>query len=132
MESILGNSTRRPDITFYRNGRIDITSRITKLMNLREGDVIDIGIEKGEFILYCLRKAEDVKGRHEAQCYSSHKGRRHPSRNLRAYSKRLAARILDIARAGDIARIWAGETVEVEDHGTAVIIIPASYNIIKQ
>lgn len=132
MESILGNSTRRPDITFYRNGRIDITSRITKLMNLREGDVIDIGIERGEFILYRLRKAEDAKGRHEAQCYSSHKGRRHPSRNLRAYSKRLAERILNIIKAGDIARIWAGEAVEVEDYGTAVIIIPASYNIIKQ
>lgn len=132
METVLGNSTRRPDITFYRNGRIDITSRVTKIMNLREGDVIDIGMERGEFILYRLRKAEEAKGRHEAQCYSSHKGRRHPSRNLRAYSKRLAEHILDIVNAGNIARIWAGETVELEGHGTAIIIIPASYTIIKQ
>ena len=132
MESLLGNTTRRSDITFYRSGRIDITSRIAKLIGLREGDVIDIGYENGEYYLYRLHKAGEAIGRHEAQCISTHKGRLHPSRNLRAFSKRLTDCILSIAKAGDIARVWCGNAVELNGHGTAVIIIPASYNIIKQ
>ena len=132
MESLLGHSTRRSDVTFYRSGRIDITARIAKLIGLRAGDVIDIGYEKGEYYLYRLYKAEDAIGRHEAQCISTHKGRLHPSRNLRAFSKHLTNCILSIAKADDIARVWCGNAVELDGHGTAVIIIPASHNIIKQ
>lgn len=129
MESLLGNRTRRPDITFYRNGRIDITARITKILGLRAGDVIDIAYDSGEFYLYRLRKADDVVGRHEAQCCSSHKGRLHPSRNLRAYSKRICDAILKVARAEDMARVIAGEVCTFDRIGTAVTIIPASNNI---
>lgn len=132
MESILGNRTRRPDITFYRSGRIDITARIANIIGLRAGDVIDIGRENGEYLLYCLHKAENTIGRHEAQCISTHKGRLHPSRNLRAFSKRLTDRILSITTKGDMARVWCGATVNLNDHGTAVIIIIPSHNLIKQ
>ena len=132
MESLLGHNTRRPDITFYRNGRIDITARIANIIGLRAGDVIDIGRERGELYLYRLHKYETLIGRHEAQCMSTHKGRLHPSRNLRAFSKRLTDCILNMTTKGEIARIWCGSTTTFDNGETAVIIIIPSYNIIKQ
>lgn len=131
MQSLLGNRSRRADITFYRNGRIDITSRIAKQIGLRDGDVIDIGFENGEFYLYCAAKADALVGRHEAQCHSTHKGRLHPSNNLRAHSKRITDAMLKVCKAGECARIWAGEFCELGRLGKAVIIIPASNSLIN-
>ena len=34
--------TRRPDITFCRNGRISITARVVRLLSLQPGDSINI------------------------------------------------------------------------------------------
>lgn len=131
MKSLLGNRTRRADITFYKSGRIDITSRIAKQIGLRDGDVIDIGYENGEYFLYCAAKAENLIGRHEAQCHSTHKGRLHPSNNLRANSKRITDVMLRVARATECARIWAGEYCELDQIGKSVIIIPASNNLLN-
>ncbi|MCQ2166391.1 MAG: hypothetical protein MJY49_03030 [Bacteroidales bacterium] len=132
MESLLGHNTRRPDITFYRSGRIDITARIANIIGLRDGDVIDIGREDGEYYLYRLHKAGQTIGRHEAQCMSTHKGRLHPSRNLRAFSKRLTDCILSMTTKGDTARVWCGGTTKFDNGETAVIIIIPSFNLIKQ
>lgn len=131
MESILGNRTRRADITFYRDGKIDITSRLTKMLDLGEGDVIDIAFDSGEYYLYRMRRSEDLVGRHEAQCHCTHRGRLHPSRNLRAHSKRICTAMLKAAGATDRARVWAGELCNFDKLGRAVVIIPASNNFFK-
>lgn len=131
MESLLGNRTRRADITFYRNGKIDITSRLTKMLELGEGDVIDIAFDSGEYYLYRMRKAENLVGRHEAQCHGTHKGRLHPTRNMRAYSKKICSAILKASGATDKARVWAGELCTFDTIGKAVVIIPASNNFFK-
>ena len=47
MKSILGN-TRKADITFHDNGRINISARVSKLLELSHGDVIDIMDGQGE------------------------------------------------------------------------------------
>ena len=54
VEKFLGEKTRRPDITFYRNGRIDITASVAERLSLRAGDVIDIARGKEEYYLYVL------------------------------------------------------------------------------
>ena len=41
MESLLGN-TRKHDLSFFRDGHIDITARVAKCINIEEGDIIDI------------------------------------------------------------------------------------------
>ena len=43
--------TRRPDITFCRNGRISITARVVRLLSLQPGDSINIAFH------YCPRKS---------------------------------------------------------------------------
>ncbi len=131
MESLLGNRTRRADITFHSNGKIDITSRLTKMLGLCDGDVIDIAFDRGEYYIYRMREAKDLVGRHEAQCHGTHRGRLHPTRSLRAYSKRICTAILKASNATDKARIWAGELCEIDKLGKAVVIIPASNNFFK-
>lgn len=117
METILGN-TRKPDVTFYKNGRIDLTSRIAKMLNLDNGDVVDIALCNGEYMLYVrLRNAQAV-GNHEARCYASKRN----SHNFRAYSKKLCDAILAVCKANK-AQLASGVAVEVDSLGVAIPLI---------
>lgn len=118
MAGILGN-TRRPDVTFYRNGRIDITSRVAKLLDLRNGDVVDIDRMCGEWRLFIRHRNDNIIGAHEARCYPSKKN----SRNYRAYSKRLCDAILTEVGAAKIVRLAAGECVNFSFYSKAIPLI---------
>lgn len=127
VEKFLGERTRRPDITFYRNGRIDITASVAERLSLRAGDVIDIARGKEEYYLYVrLRRADGAVGRHEAQCYPSKSG----TRNFRAYSKKICSSILGIS-GGNTARIMAGGDIESDNLGKTVVLIP-QFNLDRQ
>lgn len=89
MISIIGNS-RRPDIVFYRDGRIDIMAYVSRILSLHDGDIIDICVEGIERMLYVKQKYNELRGRHEAQCHPTKPG----SRNFRCYSKKLASFII--------------------------------------
>lgn len=65
--------TRRPDITFYPSGRILITARLAKLLEISPGDSINIALENREFLLHVIPKG---LGRRSAACYLSKKGGR--------------------------------------------------------
>ena len=118
MAGILGN-TRRPDVTFYRSGRIDITSRVAKLLDLHDGDVVDIDKHSGEWLLFVRHRNDKLIGAHEARCYASKKN----SRNYRAYSKRLCDAVLTEVGVTEIARLAAGESVDFSYYGVAVPLI---------
>ena len=66
MDSVLQN-TRRHDIAFHRDGRIDITASVSKALGLACGDVIDIAYDKTGCYLYV--KFHRAYGRHEAMVY---------------------------------------------------------------
>ena len=51
IQSLLEKS-RKADISFHRNGKIDITARVARLLSLRRGDVIDVGVDNTECFLY--------------------------------------------------------------------------------
>lgn len=111
MTSILGN-TRRADITFHPRGNIDITARVSKLLGLAVGDVIDICIEAGEFYLYVKHRAESAAGRHEATLYpTSRKVKR--CNNLRCHSRRLCKAMQEACNATGILRLPVGELVNL-------------------
>lgn len=82
--------TRRPDISFSRNGTIRITARLVRVLALRPGDAINIAISDGEYLLYAIHFTNNI-GRHEAQCYPTKKG----SDNYCANSVRLCRSLLD-------------------------------------
>ena len=120
MHSIL-NITRRPDVTFYPNGRIDITSRIAKVLNLCEGDVIDIAVNGYEYQLYVKHKANSYVGSHEATVKPSKSG----SHNFRCYSKRLT-HVMMLTQGNDfygILRVPAGECMTFNNYGCMVSLI---------
>ncbi|WP_301747130.1 AbrB/MazE/SpoVT family DNA-binding domain-containing protein [uncultured Duncaniella sp.] len=83
METLL-NHTRRPDITFCRNGRIFISARVARLLDISPGDSINISVTDGEFLLFAMRHPFGL-GRHIARCYPTKKH----SRNLSANSVEL-------------------------------------------
>lgn len=83
--------TRRPDITFARNGRISITAKVVHQLSLQPGDSINVAFRNGEYYLFAARHANAV-GRHIAQCYPTKKG----SRNFCANSVDLSRLMLDL------------------------------------
>lgn len=116
-QSILGN-TRRSDISFSPNGKIDISSRIVKALGMEKGDVIDIMVDGREYYLYVSIHASVVFGRHEAQCYPTQRGSRH----FRAYCRRLCTAILQAAGVSGVACFAAGEVVEISGRKAIPII----------
>lgn len=118
MKSILGN-TRKSDITFYDNGRIDISARVSKMLSLQKGNVIDVLEDDGELYLY-VRFHEHVVGRHEAACFSTHSGSRH----FRAWSQKLSRYVI---RAGGSSlnkvALGVGSPVQLPNVGIALPII---------
>lgn len=120
MTSLL-NRTRRPDITFYRDGHIDITARISKLLGLQRGDIIDICHEQNEYLLFIRAKKQYVVGRHVAVCYPTKTGN-----NFRAHSKTLCNAIMQVANCTaetTAVRIAAGEPVTIHGNTTALPLI---------
>ncbi len=128
MQSLLGNTSRKPDISFYSSGRIDITSHLSKRLDLEAGDVIDIYFDGMEYYLYVMAKKSTIVGRHEAVCRATNPECRN-CRNLRAYSRRLCERIIRAADRTDCARIYAGGDAALSGGRKAVIIIPRTANI---
>ncbi len=127
MESILGNRSRRPDIRFCSDGRIDISSRVVRALGIQEGDVIDILHDRDEYYLYVRLKAEQTVGRHEARCVKTNPSIRRPH-YFRAYSRTLCGAVLKAAGATDRASLFAGNTCEVNQR-KAIIIIPHSNSL---
>lgn len=123
MQGILSN-TRKADITFHGNGRIDITSAVSVSLGLAVGDVINICTDKhGQHFLVVEHKACRIAGRHQAKVYATKRGKRH-SRNLRAYSVRLCRAMMKLHGDGnnDVAFAVA-EPLPNEIYGLALPMI---------
>lgn len=102
-------NTRKPDITFNRNGRILITARIVRMLSIAPGDTINIAVHNDEYLLYANH---NTFGRHEACCYPT----KHGSHNFCANSVKLARAIL--ATCGiteDRAAFMIGEQITIQD-----------------
>lgn len=110
---------RRPDISFSRKrGTIRITARVARVLALRPGDVINIAVSNGEYLLYALHIANGI-GRHEAQCYPTKKG----SGNYCANSVRLCRSLLDsVGSSAEKVAFMVGQSFE-SDNITYIPII---------
>lgn len=112
--------TRRPDITFCRNGRISITARVARMLSLHPGDSINIAFHLGECYLLSVRHPNAV-GQHIAQCHRTKKG----SNNYSASSVQLARLMLD--KCG-ITKDKASFAVGLpEDNNYGETIVPIIY-----
>ena len=125
MKSLLGRNSRRPDVSFFANGRIDITSRLARAIGLAAGDVIDMAYDGGEFYMFVRLKANACTGRHEAQCWPTKKG----SHNFRAHSKRLCQAVMKFSNAEQVARLSMGDRALLFAKTTPAVIIIARNNL---
>lgn len=125
MKSLLGSYSRKPDVSFYKNGRIDITARVARAIGIADGDVLDVAYDGGEFYMFVRAKAGECVGRHEAQCWPTKKG----SHNYRAHSKRLCTAIMKLSNAQDVARLPTGERALIFDKTTPAVILIARNNL---
>ncbi len=118
MKSIL-KDTRKPDIIFdTRTGQINICEYLSSLLGLRDGDVIDILEDNGEY--YIAVKFIQPIGRHEATCHCANKSGSY----LRCYSKKLTQKMADICNvATEKFSLFVGEQKEQLGYGTIVPLI---------
>ena len=117
MQSILGNS-RKADVTFHASGRICISARVSKLLSLAHGDVVDIMEGTGETYLYVKHRAP-VVGKHEGMVFRSNKNGSH----CIASSIKLSRYILQRCSVSDKVRLCCGSPVTLAHYGTALPII---------
>ena len=126
--------TRCGDITFHANGRIDITAHVTRLLDLRPGDVVGIATDDGcpaEHYLYVARRAADLLGRHACACQPA-KGN---GRYLRVHNKLLAQQMLNVCHVSPMSgdchaphlTLFVGEAVTLPGLGLALPLITARY-----
>lgn len=113
MPSVLGN-TRKPDVFFRKDGRIDITASASRLLNLEAGDCINIWSDESGLYLYATKPV----GQHRAVCRLVNKG----SRYLRASCKDLTDFVNSIT-GGKESHIPVGEPVCISAVGIALPLI---------
>lgn len=113
--------TRRPDISFNRDGTIRITARVARTLCLCPGDSINIAVSGGEYLLHAIHHSTDF-GRHVAQCFPSKRG----SNNLCARSVALCRSLFDMAGiTTNRASFIVGE--KIERAGTIYVPIITRY-----
>ena len=109
MHSIL-DKLRRPDVVFYRaGGRINISSRIVRLLGIHPGDSIDILTDDCEYYLYVAHRADDT-GAFRATCKPVNSGNR---RSMYTNSSAIANTILDACKCTVKVAVCAGAPLEV-------------------
>lgn len=123
MKTLLG-ITRKPDLVVHRDGMIEIKSRLVKQLAMREGDIIDVMVDKGEFYLFVRIHNDDVVGNHCGRVRSSNKYK-YFSHNFRAQSRKLADAIIEAAgwTEDKPLRLAAGECEAFDEIGLAAPLI---------
>lgn len=123
---------RKHDISFYKNGRIDITAGIAKQLGLQRGDMIDISTGGWKCYLYVKKRAEQVQGRNEAIVSPTNKGK---TNNFRTYSKTLTDFIFqeceswqNVPNKSDVLRLFARKPVSTE-YGVSIPLVTHHHDI---
>lgn len=116
---LLENS-RKTDITFWKSGRIEISSWVARAIGLQNGDVIDIFFDdnEGEYYLYVKLRAPLI-GRHVGVAFKSNRSGNH----FRVYSKKIAEFFLSECKANFCVKLAVGQLCELPNYGKAIPII---------
>lgn len=114
---------RNPDIKFFKDGKIYITSRVSKSIGLESGDAIDVVFDKGKYYLYVSRK-KAPQG-YVARCYKT----KATGRFMRCNSKEISAGILKAAQATEKAFLLVGRAELLPEAGRFGVTINVNNNL---
>lgn len=107
MEKLI-STTRRPDITFYASGMINITTRVANILCLTSESCVNIAKEKGEYLLFA-EHYDGMIGSHAARCYPVNAGGRY----FRANSITLCSAMLEACGVSGKAPLMCGDPVTI-------------------
>lgn len=97
----LVQTTRRPDITIYRNGRIDISAHVVALLKINQGDVVNVVRDDEGEIYLCVSFRVPLYGRFSGRCvFTNRKGH-----HMRTYSKSICNELFQLMHAPESMRI---------------------------
>lgn len=118
MENIL--NSRKWDISFYQNGKIDITAWVTKKLGIRAGDAINVCADKstGEHYFYVQSRKETIVGRRKAVCWRAKRGN-----YLRSCSTELSRYMRRICKSSGDIHLQCGEMISLPVIGNAITLI---------
>lgn len=111
-------STRRPDVSFYSDGHIDISKHLATQMQLQQDDVINIAEDKGELYLFVKMRAGEYIGTHQGRVRKTRCNR------YRVSSSALCKAVFRIAGAVNRpVRLPAGQAIDIPGYGRAFPLI---------
>lgn len=122
MKSLI-KQARRPDVKFFRDGRIYITARVARDIGLEDTDAIDVACDNGKYYLYVARKK--APGGYVARCHSMKKG----SRFMRCNSRDITDGILKAVGVKDRAYLLAGNPELLPEIGRFAVTINVNNNL---
>lgn len=124
MQSLVPHS-RRADITFNKNGIIDISSHVVKTLNIQDDDILDFCNDKRELYLTVKYKAADVVGRHLNRVFRSNKRGNH----YRLYSSFITRYIFQITKSqSSKLSLNCGAITVINERVYLPIILPLNTN----
>lgn len=102
-------SNRRPDITFYPAGKIDISSRVARVLGLSSGDVVSLSVDSDEELyLSVSHRAGTYDGRQEGRVRSL----AGLGGTFRTYSVRMTSLVGGLSGRKGRLRCPCGEVIE--------------------
>lgn len=118
MQTIL-QTTRRPDVSFYPDGKIDITACVVRMLDMQPGDVIDVAVDGQEFLLFV--RVRQASGNHEAKVNPTKQN----SHNFRCYSRRLCEFMIgkNCTSPTETLRVPAGKVRMHDVYGKMVSLV---------
>lgn len=107
---------RKPDIYFRRNGQIDITAKVSRILDIGVGDAINVWHAGGEYYLYVAER--NARGSWRGVCREVN----NRSHYFRANFNELAKQIIE-ASGKEEAHLPVGMPIEMENLGTVLPLI---------
>jgi|WetSurMetagenome_2_1015567.scaffolds.fasta_scaffold11874_7 hypothetical protein len=120
-------STRKPDLIFYHNGKIYITSKVSKAIGANEGDVINIWQEKQEYYLYVQK--HNAPKNSKLVC---HKHKKTSKNFLSVFSTTLSRAIIKESGGEKEAQLMVGEPCRLPGTETRCVPIITRINLYDQ
>lgn len=117
MKSLIPSS-RKHDLVFHSDGRIDISAKIARVLSLNPGDIIGISEEQGEWFLHVRLRAGCYSGRHDGKVFPTARGRG----TWRTQSVKMTSAILKASSSAGPLRLPCGQPI-IRDNNKYITII---------
>lgn len=117
---------RKADVKFYPSGRIDINSNVTKMLNLEDGDAINIlDSGNGEYYLYPSIKKSNFKVTNAKFVNAVHRAKSYGN-TCRCQCKQLTDAVSILTGASE-SWLFVGNPRDLSDLGINAVGVPLIY-----